>query len=369
MNLHFDFLKAKALLLCVVALVLFSCKKDEPNGPVIITIEEETVGFYVCCEGLLNQNNGSLFYYDMENSLSYKDYFQTQNQRGLGDLPNDLKIYGSKMYCVVNGSNTVEVMDAYTGFSIRRISLTNDDGNGRQPRYITFHKDKAYVCSFDGTVVRIDTTSLAVEAIIECGRNPDGICVANGKLYVSNSGGLDFPNHDNTVSVVDIESFTEVKRITVVENPGKIFSDSEGDLYLISRGNYGDIPCVFQRIDSRTDEVRTFDNLNATNFTICNDTAYLYSYDFYSGNSWFKTFDCKTEQVIRESFISDGTAINTPYGINVNPLNGDVYITDVYNYTVQGDVYCFDKDGKQKFKIADVGLNPNVTVVLNKIIK
>jgi YVTN family beta-propeller protein len=313
---------------------------------------------------LFNQNNGSLFYYDVENSLSYKDYFQTQNQRKLGDTPNDLKIYGSKIYCVVNGSNTVEVMDASTGFSIRRISLTNDAGNGRQPRYITFHENKAYVCNFDGTVARIDTASLAVEATVECGKNPDGICVANNKLYVSNSGGLDNPNYSNTVSVVDIESFTEINRIAVIVNPGKMFADSEGNVYLISRGNYVNIPRVFQRIDSRTDEVRIFYNLNATNFTICNDTAYLYSYDSYSGNSWFKTFDCKTEQIIKESFISDGTAINTPYGIDVNPLNGDVYITDVYNYTVQGDVYCFDRNGKQKFKIENIGLNPNVTVVL-----
>jgi DNA-binding beta-propeller fold protein YncE len=298
----------------------------------------------------------------MENKKTYDDIFLLQNKRGLGDIPVDLKIYGSKMYCVVNGSNTVEVMDATTAISIRQISLTADNGIGRQPRQITFHKNKAYVCSFDGTVVRIDTTSLAVEAIVECGRNPDGICVANNKLYVSNSGGLDYPNYDNTISVIDIESFSEIKRITVVINPGKILADSEDDVYVVSRGNYGDIPYTFQRIDSRTDEVvQVFDHLNTLNFTICNDTAYLYSYDF-SGNSWIKSFDCKTEQVIRESFISDETVINIPYGINVNPLNGDVYITDACNYIVQGDVYCFDRNGKQKFKVADVGFSPSITV-------
>jgi DNA-binding beta-propeller fold protein YncE len=254
-------------------------------------------------------------------------------------------------------------MDAATAISIRQISLTADNGSGRQPRQITFHKNKAYVCSFDGTVVRIDTASLVVEAIVECGRNPDGICVANNKLYVSNSGGLDYEtNYANTVSVVDIESFSEIKRITVGINPGKIMADSEGDVYVVSRGNYGDVPYVFQRISSHTDEVvQVFDHLNTLNFTICNDTAYLYSYD-YSGNSWFKSFDCKTEQVIQESFISDGTVINIPYGINVNPLNGDVYITDACNNMVQGDIYCFDKNGKQKFKITDVGLSPNITV-------
>jgi len=365
-NLQFNFMKIRTLLLCMVVVLTFlSCEKPPPVIPPIV-IEPETVGFYICCEGLMNGNNGILSYYDVENNQLHKDYFKTQNQRGLGDTPNDLKTYGSKMYCVVNLSNTIEVMDAATATSLQRISLTSESGNGRQPRQIAFHKDKAYVCNFDGTVVRIDTTSLAVDAIVECGRNPDGICVANNKLYVSNSGGLDFGNPDNTVSVIDIEPFTEIKRITVVANPGKILADSEGDVYLISRGNYGNISGTFQRIDSRTDEVvQVFEHLNVTNFTICNDVAYLYNYDYFTCSSWFKTFDCKTKQVINESFISDGTVINKPYGINVNPLNGDVYITDVYSYTVQGDVYCFDKEGKRKFKIEAVGLNPNITVILN----
>ena len=33
----------------------------------------------------------------------------------------------------------------------------------------------------------------------------------------------------------------------------------------------------------------------------------------------------------------DGTNISTPYGINVNPYSGNIYITDAYDYTVYGD--------------------------------
>ncbi|MCL2511574.1 MAG: YncE family protein [Bacteroidales bacterium] len=367
MNLRFNLMKIRVLVLCMVASsLLFSCKKDDVNDPPIF-VEPETVGFYVCCEGGWNQNNGSLFYYDMENGQSYKNYFETQNLRGLGDTPNDMKIYGSKVYCVVSGSNIVEVINASNAVSIRQISLTADDGNGRQPRQIAFHRDKAYVCCFDGTVVRIDTATLAVDAIVTCGRNPDGICVANGKLYVSNSGGLDFGNPDNTVSVVDIESFTEIKRITVVANPGKIIADSEGDLYLISRGDYMTIPSAFQRINGKTDEVQVFEHLAPANFTISGSMAYLYDYDYVTGASWFKVFDCKMKQVVNESFISDGTVIVAPYSINVNPLNGNVYITDAHDFfSVQGDIYCFNKEGQQKFKIENIGLNPNATVFLSK---
>ena len=69
--------------------------------------------------------------------------------------------------------------------------MLTENGNPREPRYIAFHKEKAYVCSYDGTVARIDTASLAIDAMTTVGRNPDGICVQDDKLYVSNSGGLD----------------------------------------------------------------------------------------------------------------------------------------------------------------------------------
>ena len=60
-------------------------------------------------------------------------------------------------------------------------------------------------------------------------------------------------------------------------------------------------------------------------------------------------------------FITDGTNLQMPYGITVNPLNGDVYITDAHNFTVTGDVFCFDKNGKKKFSFS-AGLNPSAIV-------
>jgi YVTN family beta-propeller protein len=358
----------KSVLFFVAAIMMMSvsCSKtEEPEVPVVIS-DDELIGIYVCCEGLFNLNNGTLTYYDLNNSQLYKDYFLLKNHRGIGDTPNDLKSYGSKLYCVVNISNMIEVIDANTGVSIKQIPVVNENGIGRQPRYITFFENHGFVCNFDGTVIVIDTASLEVEKVIQCGKNPNGICASKGKLFVSNSGGLYFPNYDNTVSVIDIASFKEEQKITVAPNPGKLQADSEGDIYVVSCGNYNDIPYTFQRIDHKTYNVQAFQHINALNFTICNDTAYLYSYDFSGGNSWIKRFDCKTEQITNEQFISDGTIIQTPYNINVNPQNGDVYITDAYNITIQGDLHCFDRNGKQKFVLSNIGLNPNNIVFLNQ---
>ncbi|MBV5343398.1 YncE family protein, partial [bacterium] len=146
---------------------------------------------------------------------------------------------------------------------------------------------------------------------------------------------------------------------TVGVNPGKILADSEGDVYVISRGDYGANPTKLQRINSSTDVlVESFDDIQALNFSIRNDTAYIYNFDYSTQTSQIKVFNCKTEQLISDTFITDDTKLTTPFGIDINPANGDIYITDSKSYTVWGDVLCFDRAGKLKFKLRDIGLNP-----------
>ena len=354
-------------ILLSVSILISSCDdmKDVPEPVNLPETPDETGQLYILSEGLFNMNNSTLGLIDFNKRTFTPDFFSWINDRGLGDTANDLKRYGNKLWMVVNVSSQVEVIDLTTGVSIKRISFFNESGTARQPRFITFYGSKAYVCSFDGTVERIDTSTLKIEAVTNCGRNPDGIAVTNGKLYVSNSGGLDMPNYDNTVSVIDLATFSEIKKITVGLNPFKIEADNEGDLYVISRGNNGTIKPVWVRIDSHTDEVvQAFPDFPVVNFTICNDTAYVYNFDYVTNNYWIKTFDCKTEKVISENFITDSTLLERPFGINVHPSNGHVYITDARSYTVKGNLFCFNREGKLVYKIENVGLNPNTVLVV-----
>lgn len=323
---------------------------------------------YVLCEGLFNMNNSTLAHYSLTDGTLDEDFFQTVNKRGLGDTANDMQLYGSKIYIVVNVSSQIEVLDTNTGASVKRIPMFNEKGEARQPRYIDFHDDKAYICSFDGSVARLDTASLELEAFAQAGRNPDGICISNGNIYVSNSGGLDQPNYDTTVSVIDLEKFTETNRIEVGTNPGKIHADKYGDVYVVTRGNYNKEGYGFHRINTKTGRVEQTYGYEVLNFCIEGDLAYIYNYNFASNESWVKVFNVKTELIERENFITDGTQIDTPYGINVNPANGDVYMTNAYQFISWGDVLCFDKEGKLKRRINQIGLNPNCFVFMNQII-
>ncbi len=320
----------------------------------------ETGKLYLLSEGLFNMNNSTLSLIDFDKRNFTPDVFNFVNNRGLGDTANDLQLYDNKLWVVVNVSSQVEVIDINTGISIRRFSIFNEKHQGRQPRFIAFAGEKAYVCSFDGTVTRIDIPTLTIDGLATCGRNPDGIAVANNKLYVSNSGGLDNPNYDTTVSVIDIPTFTETKKIEVGLNPYKLVADSEGDVYVISRGNNSDIKSKFCKLNSESDILeQTFTDIPAINFCIRNDTAYLYNFDFVTNDYSVKTFDCKSEQIISDNFITDGTVLERPFCIAVNPRNGNVYLTDAHAYTVKGDLLCFNRQGKLQYKLESVGLNPN----------
>lgn len=339
--------------------------KDETIAPPL-TQETGTTAAYVLSEGLFNLNNSSLMRHTFADNRTENNYFRNVNKRGLGDTANDMGIYGSKLYIVVNVSSQIEVVDLATGKSLKQIPVLTENGSSRQPRYIAFHKNKAYVCSFDGTVARIDTASLAIEAYAAAGRNPDGICAQNDKLYVSNSGGLDNPDYDNTVSVIDIASFSETRKINVGTNPGKILADDYGNVYVAVRGTIVNGNYKLVKIDTQTDQVGATIDEAVINFAVGKDYLYMYNYNYSTKSSWVKVYSIPEERTEREQFITDGTVVDTPYGIDVNPYSGNVYITDAYDYQVKGDVLCFNPQGKLIFKLADVGLNPNKTVFTNR---
>ena len=350
----------RQLFVKITTLLLFaffcaaSCNPPEPPRP--LPTDAYAYGAYVLNEGLFQHNNCTLSYYDFENQTLTPDIFLQVNQRGLGDTGNDLKKYGSKLYCVVNNSHRVEVMDFETAKSIKAIPLS-----GKSPRQITFYKNKAYVSCFDGDVVRIDTATLEVELTAHSGANPEGICVCNGKLYVANSGGLNNPNYGTTVSVFDINTLTLLRSIEVGVNPYKLAAnDDNRTVYVCTRGDYMEQHGTFSVIDAQTDQItRTWPNIQ--NFTVFQDKAYVYEVDYAAETNPVKVLNLTQEGSVAENFITDGTVIQMPYSITVNPLNGDVYITDAYNFTVTGDVYCFDKNGKKKFSFS-AGLNPSVVV-------
>ena len=63
--------------------------------------------------------------------------------------------------------------------------------------------------------------------------------------------------------------------------------------------------------------------------------------------------DTRTKKIVTRNFITDGTdaEIEVPYGIAVNPDNGDFFVTDAKDYVTPGTLYCFNPDGTKKWSV------------------
>jgi len=340
-----------------------SCRKDPTIiPPEIEKLPQQTTGFYLLNEGTMGRNNATLDYYDVETSEYRRNIFPEINPsvvNRLGDVGNDLKIYGGKLYAVMNCSNLVEVMNARDAKHITKFDVLNC-------RYVTFHGDKVYVSSYAGPVelgdkrlgliLEFDTVNFTEKRRVTVGYQPEEMAIVNGKLYVANSGGYTANDYDRTVSVIDLATFEEIRKIEVDINLHHLKADGYGNLYVSSRGDHYEQSSQLYVIDTKTEMIKQI-NVNASNFCIVGDTAYVYGTDFNfaTGKTTisYHLIDIKTQTVLPGKFITDGTEalIERPYGIAVDPVSYDVYITDARNYISSGMLYCFDKNGEYKWSV------------------
>ncbi|ANF50368.1 hypothetical protein A0O34_07500 [Chryseobacterium glaciei] len=355
-------------LLLFVFVFLVSCRTDEyiiPEERENLAQPENTAikGFYLLNEGNMGTNKATLDFFDYTTGTYRRNIYGEINPtviKELGDVGNDIQIYGGKMYAVINVSNKIEVLDAKTAKRIKTIQLENC-------RYITFKNGKAYASSYAGPVsldpnaplgkvAEIDTVSLSIQREVTVGYQPEEMEIIGNQLFVANSGGYKYPNYDRTVSVVDLSTFKEIKKIDVAINLHHIKKDNYGDLYVTSRGDYYTIPSSLYLVDPVTGTVKKDFHIGISEMTIVNDKLYYYGNEFnYNTHTYKKSFgiiDVKTEQIISNKVIDQEYVdlIKTPYGIAVNPITEDIYITDARNYVSTGFVYCFDKNGHFKWK-------------------
>lgn len=372
----------KILLLSGFCILLFSCREDE----VIVTAEIEVIkddvnpnsaiaGMYLLNEANMGSNKATLDYLDFTTYTYIRNMYPERNPtvvKELGDVGNDIQIYGKQLYAVINCSHKMEVMNAETGVRVGQVDIPNC-------RYVRFHKGYAYVTSYVsgvqidpnaplGAVYKVDTTDLSIVDKVTVGYQPDELEILGDYMYVANSGGYRTPYYDNTVSVIELNRFKQVEKITVGLNLHRIRKDKYGKLWVSSRGNYNDQTSPYGSVPSQLFVLQKkvgYNNMVVTdtidtpcsNMAMYGDSLFYYSYDWdnqtNSGNLIYGIINLQSKEIVSNHFITDGTEqeIKQPYGLQVHPETGDIYVTDAKNYVSAGTLSCYTKDGKRKWKV------------------
>ena len=382
---------------CLILSILTSCRGDEIIFPAeyeVLPIESreltsfapnEPIGMYLLNEGNMGSNKATIDYLDFCNGTYIRNIYGERNPnviKELGDVGNDIQVYGNRLYAVINCSHKVEVMDLRTCRRIGQIDIPNC-------RYIRFHQDKAYISSYVGPVsidpnaqlgaiFEVDTATLRITRQVTVGYQPEEFEIIGNYLYVANSGGYRAPDYDSTLSVVDLTDFRQVKKIPVCVNPHRVRKDPYDRLWITSRGDHKDIQpqlTCFSPITNSSSErpiggtpsnshtVASY-NISPSEMVIINDSMYFYgshwSDEIMSNQTTYGAFNIQSQIPNNQypisniqSFITDGTEqnIKIPYGIQVNPYNGDIYITDAKNYVSSGQLHCYSREGKRKWSV------------------
>ena len=361
--------------LTLAVLSLAACRTDDevvpstPETPGGTVTSTSVVGMYVLNEGNKGSNKCTLDYLDLSGKtpLYERNIFAERNPnevKELGDVGNDIKVCGSRLWMVINCSNKVEVATADGCRKIGKVDIPNC-------RYLAFKDRYAYISSYVGPVkidkdaplgcvYKVDTASLKIEARVTVGYQPEEMAVVDGKLYVANSGGYRVPDYDRTVSVVDLATFTEERKIDVGINLHRCRADRYGQLWVTSRGDYYGTPSnIYWLAKDKDGEMQVAGTLDKAVSDLCivGDSLYYYatewSYAEGKNTVTYGIVNVKTHQVVSERLSSspeiDG--IEVPYGIIVNPIDRDFYLMDAKNYVSSGSLLHFLPDGTFDWKV------------------
>jgi YVTN family beta-propeller protein len=354
--------KTKLYLIAITLIVIAaSCKKTDTGNTA--TTPVITTGVYELNQGdYPTPNLTTLTFYDFSTAKTLPDIFDTANAFKLGDTGSDFIIYGGKMYIAMNVSSYVAVVNPLTAKLIDTVSFITG-GNAKSPENIIGYGNKVFVSCNDGFVAVIDTTTLAITNTITVGTNPAQMAIYGSNLYISNTGG--YGNYDSTISVINLNTLTETTQIKVGLNPGYIAADNSGNIYVACTGDYANVAPSLVKVNTSTNDVviTSPDTVGIIRYY----NNYLYTTGGGQGGTNISVLNPTDLSVVKSNFISDGTIVQLPYGLDIDNSTGDVYVGDAINYSAStGQVFCFDKNGNKKFSFATPTAFPIKTVLLQQ---
>ena len=331
------FKKISILVLFGLSLSFFNAchKPDDPITPQPASIGH---GVFVLNEGSFGNANSSLTFYNPDVDTAANNLFYKANNAPIGDVAQNLALADGKLYLVVNNSNYIYKVNANT---MEYEAKVDEFYSPREMCFVA--RNKAYVSDMMGTGVWIvNPQEMTHCGFVETGKPTENLLLVGNELWTTNWSNYYQPTTtNNTVQVIDALNDVKVAEIEVEMEPNSLVVDRNGMIWVLCDCGW-DTPffsiCKINPMLKQVEKTYTFDGGYPSHLCIDNTGTQLYFIDY---NICSMTID--DEASFNNSFIAaDGRSF---YNMEVNPANGDIYVTDAKDYVQNGEVYRYSSDG------------------------
>lgn len=317
----------RIFIFALVTISLFSCKKKEEDKPETNTTPTDTgylYGKFVVNEGNFLSNNASISYIGDQGLIN--EVYQAVNGVELGDVLQSFTIIGDNGYAVLNNSQKIVVVDLKTMQHITSVSGLD------YPRYmVDGGNGMAYISngSGSGQVFMMNLTDHSLAGSIDVGKGPEKMLRDGDLLYVCNSGGWEL---DASVSVIDINTNTVINTISVGDRPMDLVRDHTGDIWVLCSGNDswmtgGETMASLHRINVGSLSVESAVVIGSAGVHPKNMASNSTGTVIYYELNGVRSVTLSNEEPVESTFINEAVG-----SIDVDPVSGDVWTSDVSDY-------------------------------------
>jgi DNA-binding beta-propeller fold protein YncE len=319
----------KVLTLAILSIILFnSCEEETPSTE----SENWSQGVYILNEGNFGFANASLDFFDFELDELNAQVFNEKNQMLLGDVLQSIYIDGDQAWLVVNNSGSIFEIDA------RNAELRNQISGLTSPRYfLPVSSSKAYVSDLYANRIHIlSLPDLTVQGFIPVSSWTEEIAFANGKAWVC------APQIDQLL-LIDVNSDNIDKSITLTTEPLSL-AVARNFIYVLCSGGFSQsLPYLYK--------INTESGSKEDSMQVGDLSTYPSELSYDPVNDRLLWIDengiqkCSTSDLSDFELLIDGKD-RIIYGLEVNPWNGDIFVSDAKNYVERGEVFHYSSEAE-----------------------